>query len=152
MAWFWYLAHLIYVYAGYLAGISCGVWAIWKGGPTEKRAAALIAIGWILSPILTRFDGPGPGAYVQTLDVLIFFAVVALALHSRRLWVFVLCMCILNGLVIYFAISHKVLGLYSYMTAIGFWLGYAQIICLAFGIIDYQNTLKRQQSTAASAV
>jgi hypothetical protein len=37
-----------------------------------------------------------------------------------------------------------VFGLYAYVTAIGFWLGYAQLICLAFGIVDYQSTLKRQ--------
>lgn len=149
--WYWYLAHLVYVYAGYLAGILCGIWAIWKGGPTEKQGAALLAFGWILSPILTRYDGPGPGIYVQTLDVVTFFIWVGLALHSRRLWVFVLCMCMLNGLVTYFAISHKVFGLYAFMTAIGFWLGYAQLICLAFGILDYQSTLKRRRLSPAPA-
>jgi hypothetical protein len=144
MAWYWYLAHLVWVYAGYLTCTLCCIWAVWKGGPTEKQGAALLAFGWIVSTILTRYDGPGPGIYVQAFDVLTFAAWVALALHSRRLWVFTLCMCMLNGLITYFAIGHKVFGLYAYVTAIGFWLGYAQLICLAFGIVDYQSTLKRQ--------
>lgn len=149
--WQWYLAHLVWVYTGYVAGVLCGIWAVWKGGSTEKQGALLIAIGWILSPILTRLDGPGPGAYVQTLDVMCFFVWIALALHSRRLWVFVLCMCMLNGLVVYFAIGRLAIGLYAYMTAIGFWLGYAQLICLAFGIVDYQSTMRRQKLNMLSA-
>jgi hypothetical protein len=148
-AWYWYLAHLVWVYGSYAACTACIIWAIWKGGPTEKQGAALIAFGWILTTIVTRFDGPGPGIYVKILDFACFLIWVALALHSRRLWVFVLCMCMLNGLVTYFATDHKAFGLYAYMTAVGFWLGYAQLICLAGGIIDYQNTLKRQKLNPA---
>lgn len=152
MGWYWYLAHLVWVYAGIIAGILCGIWAIWKGGPTEKAGAALIATTWIFSPIVSQFDGPGPGAYVKALDILIFFAFVALALQSRRLWVFALCMCALNGLITYFVTSYKVFGLYAFVTATTFWLGYAQLICLSAGIIDYQNTLKRQKTQSAVAI
>lgn len=150
-AWYWYLAHLVWVYAANVACTLCVIWAMWKGGPTEKQGAALLAFGWIFTTIVTRFDGPGPGIYVQILDALCFLMWVVLALHSRRLWVFVLCMCMLNGLVTYFAISHQIFGRYAYMTAIGFWLGYAQLICLAFGIVDYRRTLRRRNLSPAPA-
>ncbi len=148
----WRLAHIIWVNGGDLAAILCGVWAVWKGGPTEKQGAALIAFTWILSPIVTQFDGPGPGAYVRILDSLVFVGFLILALRSRRLWVFITCMCILNGLVTYLVTGYKAFSMYSFVTATTFWLGSALLICLAFGIIDYQNTLKRQRATAASAV
>lgn len=151
MAWYWYLAHLAWVYGAYVAFTLCVIWAIWKGGPTEKQGAALLVFGWMLTLVVTRFDGPGPGIYVQVLDAFCFLAWVALALYSRRLWVFVLCMCMLNGLVTYLTTGHKVFGLYAYITAIGFWLGYAQLICLAFGILDYQSTLKRRRLSPAPA-
>lgn len=124
---------------------------IWKGGPTEKKGAALIATTFLLSPILTKFDGPGPGIYVQVLDTLLFVGFVALALKSRRLWVFVLCMCAMNGLITYVAAGYKAFSMYAFVTATGFWLGYALLICLAFGIIDYQRTLKRQALNPAPA-
>ena len=77
-------------------------------------------------------------------DFALFFGFLALALHTRRLWVFVTCMCILNGLVTHFVTGYEVFGMYSFVTATTFWIGYALLICLGLGIIDYQNTLKRR--------
>lgn len=147
----WRLAHVIWVWGGDQACFLCVVWAIWKGGPTEKRGAALIAFTWILSTIVTQFDGPGPGAYVRTVDILFFISFVALALQSRRLWVFIACMCALNGLITYFATGYKAFSMYAFVTATTFWLGMALLICLAFGIMDYQRTQKRQALNPAPA-
>ncbi|MBP2161649.1 MULTISPECIES: hypothetical protein [Asticcacaulis] len=147
----WYLAHVIWVNAGWLTFVACMVLAIWKGGPTEKRGAALIATGCLLSPVLTRFDGPGPGLYVQALDTLLTLGFVALALQSRRLWVFVICMCSLNGLITYFVTGYEAFSMYAFVTATGFWLGYAWQLCLIFGVIDYQRTLRRQSDTPKPA-
>lgn len=122
---------------------------IWKGGPTEKKGAALIATTFLLSPILTKFDGPGPGIYVQVLDTLLFVGFVLLALESRRLWVFVLCMCAINGLMTYIAAGYKSFSMYAFVIATGFWLGFALLICLSIGIIDYQNTPKCQSRNSA---
>lgn len=145
----WRLAHIVWAYGGVVAMSLCCMWAFWKGGPTEKTGAALIAVAWILSPIVTRFDGPGPGLYVRAVDFTLFFGFVALALHSRRLWVFVTCMCILNGLVTHFVTGHKAFGMYSFVTATTFWVGYALLICLAFGIVDYRLTLRRRKLSPA---
>ena len=145
----WRLAHVLWVNGGDVAAILCGVWAIWKGGPTDKQGADLIAFNWILSPIVTQFDGPGPGVYVKTVDTLLFIGFVALALHSRRLWVFITCMCILNGLVTYFVTGYKAFGMYAFVTATTFWLGSAMLICLAFGIVDYRVTLRRRKLSPA---
>jgi hypothetical protein len=147
----WQLAHIIWVNASRLCFVACMIFAIWKGGPTEKAGAALIAFGWILSPIVTQFDGPGPGIYVRIIDTLLFIGFVALALHSRRLWVFVICMCALNGLITYFFTGYEAFSMYAFVTATGFWLGYALLICLAFGIIDYQQSQKRQKVSPAPA-
>lgn len=147
----WRLAHIIWVNGSYVSFAVCMIFAIWKGGPTEKTGAALIAIGWILSPIVTRFDGPGPGIYVQALDTAVFIGFVALALRSRRLWVFIICMCALNGLITYFVTGYRAFSMYAFVTATGFWLGYALLICLVCGVIDYQNTLKRLKTPSAKA-
>lgn len=141
----WHLAHIIWRSASWLSFFACMIATLWKGGPTEKKGAALIATGFLLSPILTRFDGPGPGIYVQALDTCLTLAFITLALYSRRLWVFVICMCALNGRLTYFVTGYKAFGMYAFVTATGFWLGFA------FGIIDYQNTLKRQTLNSALA-
>lgn len=145
----WHLAHVIWQNSGRLAFIVCIASAFWKGGPTEKKGAALIAAAWVLSPIVTKFDGPGPGIYVHMVDTALLISFVFLALQTRRLWVFAMCMCVLNGLVTYFVTGYKVFSMYAFITATTFWLGYAELICLAFGIVDYRLTLRRRKLSPA---
>jgi hypothetical protein len=54
-------------------------------------------------------------------------------------------------LITYFFTGYEAFSMYAFVTATGFWLGYALLICLAFGIIDYQQSQKRQKVSPAPA-
>ncbi len=129
-----YLARMLWMYGGHLAAFLCCTWAFWKGGSPERIGAAIIASGWILTILLTSHAGHGPGQYVVTIDVCTLIGLAVLAIWSRRIWAFFAAACMFNSVMSHFTEALVHFGIYSYVTTIGIWGGWALLICLASGV------------------
>lgn len=145
------IAHQIWRFGGHIAAFVCCTWAFWRGGVHERTAAGLIAAGWLLSALLTSRTGHGPGIYVVSIDVIILLAFFALAVWSRKLWTFFLAACMLNSVLSHFTEHLIHFERFSYVTAIGFWGGWATLICLATGVNGHIRQQKCQAATALPA-
>ena len=64
---------------------ACG-YACWRGGLTERIAAADIFIGWTITPILTLHDWSAPQYLILIVDTVYFAVMLWLALTSDRYW------------------------------------------------------------------
>ena len=140
LQWVW----ILWVWGGDLAAVICCIWAFWRGGPVERFGAAIISIGWILTVLFHMPNGGGPGSIVTVIDILAFGLFLALAIWSRRIWVFFAAACQINAVFSHFIHNIASFGIYGYATAAGLWGGWALLICLACGILGYQHSLKRR--------
>ncbi len=138
-------AHLVWMYGGDLAAFVCCAWAFWRGGSAERIGAAIVAIGWTLSIVLTSHAGHGPGIFVVSIDTVMLASFVALAIWSRKLWTFFIAACMLNSETSHFTEHLIRFGMYSYVTAIGLWGGWGLLICLAAGTWGHIRQQKRQR-------
>ena len=140
------IVHFIWGWTGNVLMLIVGIWALWRGGRTERWGAAIMAIGWVVTPLVQthRFNGIDPGIF--TVDLLVFLALTALSLWSRRLWTLFAAAFMLDDVASHFAFgmaSH--IGGWAYITALGIWGGYGIIFALAAGM----RTVERQRSQAA---
>ena len=70
----------------YALMLAACAYAVWKGGLTERVAAADIFIGWTLTPLLTSHDWSAAQYPILGVDSLYFAVLLALALTSDRFW------------------------------------------------------------------
>ena len=129
-----------------ICAILCCVWAFWRGGIVEKYGAAIIGVSWLLSFILTFPPGAKPTMAIIAIDVTVLILFVALANWSRRLWVFFIAACQINAVASHFIGGLWKHGLYGYVTMLGFWGGWALLICLACGIVGYRRSIVGQKA------
>lgn len=141
MEWLWD----VWVYGSDVAAIICCSWAFWHGGPVERIAGGIIAVGWIMTIIFKLPNGAGPGQVVVDIDVAVLILFTFLALWARRWWTIFAAACMLNAVICHFVHLFGGFGIYSYATTSGFWSGYALLICLAFGIFGYRRGVRRQR-------
>ena len=136
-----HLLWLLWVRGGDIACLIVCIWAFWRGGPVEKRGAAIILVGWIASFFLT-LAGKGPVMGVVIIDTAACMLFAVLAIWSRRVWAFFATASLLNAVASHFISDLAKLGVYGYATNSGFWSGWALLICLAFGILGYRRSLR----------
>lgn len=139
---------LVWKYGARLLLMVCLLWAMWRGGFTERAGAAILGLGWFLSYLLRSPGAQGASLYVVAIDIVVFLMYLALALWSRRLWVFFAAAGMLIAIACHYAARTMPFGVYSYVTIAGFWGGSAQLIFLAAGIIGHQRKLKRERQQA----
>ncbi len=83
---------------------------------------------------------------VVTIDIVMLVLFIILAIWSRKIWVFFIAACMLNSVISHFTEHLIHFGIYSYVTAIGFWGGWALLICLAFGVAGHIRSEKRRKT------
>jgi len=121
--------------------LCCG-WAMLRGGPTERSGGEILGATWLASWAVTVMVKAHDG-YVIAIDVFVLLAFITLSLKSRKLWITFAAACQFNDLATHMA--DKLIGLdrYSYVTMLGIWGGYAQIVCLFCGMVTYRRSLTR---------
>lgn len=130
------LAHLIWAWAGTALFVIVGLWALLRGGRTERYGVGIIAAGWIITPLVQTHPviWPDPGAVV--VDSVVFAALLALSLTSRKLWTLFATAFQMDTLAAHAAIwLSPQIGGFSYYTSTGLYGGYYVVFALAAGII-----------------
>lgn len=121
----------------YWVSVSATCYLAWRsGGPDERRGAAILLIGSILSviacsPLPRRFQGGEPGLLAVDLAVLLSF--VTLALRSTRPWPIWVAGFHLVAVATHVAVLAQPLILpRAYALAQGFW-AYPMMLALGWG-------------------
>lgn len=145
MYWLW----VVWTSGSNIAAAICCLWAFWRGGTVERVGAGVIGLAWALT-VLVKDPNMGPNLAIVWIDIALLAGLVALAMWSRRIWVFFAAACALNAVFSHFAKSFTDFGLYSYASAAGFWGGWALLVCLAAGIMGYRHSYNKRQKAIAS--
>lgn len=140
---------LLWTAGSNIAAALCCAWAFWRGGLTERLGSLIIVAGFYATTLLKQTH-QGPGVAIVVIDVLGLVLFLALALWSRRLWVFFAAAAMVNAVFAHFAQQLAPYGLYAYASAAGLWGGWALLVCLAFGIVGHQLRLKRGTGAVVS--
>ncbi|MBP2159472.1 MULTISPECIES: hypothetical protein [Asticcacaulis] len=128
--------------------VICG-WAFWRGGKTERIAAAITVVSWGIGLLTLPLDNYRPGPFSVAIDVATLICYGWLAIRSRRIWVFFITAANVNTLITHFIAKWLHLGAYGYITVLGVWGSYAPLICLGVGMWGYQRAKKRAAIAAA---
>jgi hypothetical protein len=112
-------------------------YACWRGGRTEQTvAASQMTLGFLL----LLLEGPNPTGQdigVVSVDVLSLLVLTFMAMSTRRLWL--LCMAAFQLDVIACHIVKAVypgISTYAYLMGLLIWGSYAQMACLAAGLLS----------------
>lgn len=95
--------NLAWQLGNFALAILCCAGAWFRGGPTERRGAAIILISWALSLLLQSHAKTGPGLWVNIIDVIVLGLFFKLSLDSRRLWTLFACACQLDTVASHFS-------------------------------------------------
>jgi hypothetical protein len=133
----------VWQYGGLFLATICCAWAWHRGGPTERRGAIIIFVGWTLSFLLQSHAKTGPGIWVNIIDICGFFALFYISVQSRRLWTLFACASQLDAIASHISQVFEHFGQWAYFVIIGVWSGYGLLICLAAGVISYRWQLRR---------
>lgn len=139
--------HFLWVWCGHLAALAVGVWAIVRGGWTERCGTLLIWFTWILTPIVQTkgVSGLDPGIFL--VDLITFSGFVWLSLDSRKLWTAFASAFLLLTVVGHIApLLSDSLSVFIYITNNGFWGGYALLGALTAGMIYREKPAERTLS------
>jgi hypothetical protein len=128
-------------FTGHIIALMCCGYAFWRGGIVEKYGAAIIAIGWTLSPIAqTKF---GSNTALIIIDICGLTALFVLSLWSRKVWTIFASAFQLNAVVSHIAVILVPNIAYpTYITGIGLWGGYGLIFAFAGGLLAHEKSLK----------
>ena len=143
----WIIAHYVWTWGGNVAAALVCAFAFWRGGPVEKRGAAIILAGWLLTLLVVYLHIErihGVHYYIMAIDTAVLIGFTALSLRSRRLWTLFMAAFQLNDVMTHFAAFVPGMDTYTYVTAIGFWGGWGLIFILTWGTWDH---MRRSQST-----
>ena len=128
------LAHVIWMWSGIVAAALSCLYGFWRGGTTERLGAAIIAIAWTLSLLMTSHAGHGPGTAIMVIDCATAVAFAALSLWSRKIWTLVATACMFNDVLTHLLASATKMSIFDYVTATGLWSGWGPVIALAVGV------------------
>jgi hypothetical protein len=140
-----YIIWLIWVGSSELAAFLTCLWALWRGGRSEQMYAGIMGSGWILSAVAQSGHHGGPSMVFMLLDIATLIGFTLLSLYDRRLWIAFAAACQINEVVTDLVGKAIHLNGYAYVTMLGVWAGWAQIVCLLIGMIQYE----RRRKTAA---
>ena len=120
--------------------VSC-IWALWRGGPSERWGGGIMFVGFGLSILADRLQpGVYDGAGLVTVDTIALIAFVILSLCSRRIWTLFIASFQLNAVISHFAIylsSH--VDMYTQITAVVLWSGYGITFALMAGMWNVER-------------
>ncbi|WKL58316.1 hypothetical protein Q1W73_04870 [Asticcacaulis sp. ZE23SCel15] len=140
--WFW-------VSGSSIVAAACGIIAWWRGGAPERYGFTLILIGWTLTPFVQDRGGHGPGVWVMLLDIITFAGLIVISVWSRRIWTLFAGAFMLDTVashLVVFLAPH--VDLYSYITSLGLWSGYALALSMVAGV--WENEIYRKARASLS--
>lgn len=115
-----------------LAAIICG-YTFWKGGVPEKWGAAILALGWGLTPFFNVRHGI-PFVIIG-IDTACLIGFVSISLVSRKLWSLLAAALQLDDVVAHYSTALMPrLDTYGYVTAVYIFGGYALLAVLLFSL------------------
>jgi len=125
--------HLIWVWGGNVGLLLCTIAAIFRGRSAERWGAAILVVSWIATAV---FDDHKPFQWLTVwIDVATCLAFAILSVVSRRKWVYVTTACQAVCVAVHFmAYMSPYIRTWAYITATGFWGGWAPLFTLGAGI------------------
>lgn len=137
------LINLIWSQTGNALAIILGVWALWRGGKTERLGTGFLWFGWVATP-LVQTPRPGFDTGILIVDLIVLSGFFWLSLTSRKLWMALATAFMVVAVASHFAplLTHHV-SLYVYITANGFWGGYAVLDAFLAGMIQIEKDRRR---------
>ncbi|GGZ39219.1 hypothetical protein [Asticcacaulis endophyticus] len=121
--------------AGLAVAVIIGLWALWRGGLTERVGAAIIVGGWCLTALL-KHNGL-PTTTIAVLDIIVTVALIWLFVWSRKTWTLFAASFQLLAILTHFAASFTGYhGWFAYLTPLNMFGGYGLLLALAVGIIQ----------------
>ncbi len=140
---------LIWLRSGEIFTATVCIWALIRGGLPGRIGSVTMLIGWALTNLVSPVN-TGPGPLVVLIDLGMFVSYLGLAIWYRRWWTYFAAACQLNAVACHFVHKATTFGIFSYATSEGFWGGWAVVICLAWGVVDYRRQLKKRTLDAAA--
>lgn len=141
----WLIAHLVWAYGGTLAAVIVGGWALWRGGPPERRGAAIMLLSWFITPLVDNHHGFRYG--MMLVDALTDAGYVVLSLRWRRVWTLLIAAFQLNGVLTHFAAVLVAMSTWAYITAADVWGGIGIVAIMGWNM----GQLEKARRTAAHA-
>lgn len=142
------MLNTVYGLAGIAALLSVGLFALIRGGPAERYAMAVAAMGWVASLALQAVSGvKDPLEGLLGIDVAAFAALIGLVWRSRKSWP--LAAVGFQGLaaaVDLVRLASPRLNSWAYLTALAL-AGYGLLAAIAFGVF----TARREDETDPAA-
>lgn len=125
----------------------CSLYVFWRGGAAERVGMAIFAIGCILTPIAAsdalsvRFHAFEVGMFL--VDVVVFFALLALALVADRYWpLWVAGLQLVGTLSHTLVLTSSQVVAWAYAVTQSIW-GYPMLLLIVIGTVRHQRRLKR---------
>lgn len=142
-----------WAYIGMALGFLIPIYALLRGGPTERVGAAIFLLAWLattLAQLKTTYSGIEWG--IVAIDVVTLFAFTGLALRARKIWTVLIAACQLNAVLSHFVpLLAPQFNYVAYITIISLWSGYGLLACLAVGTYTHQRELRRQRLKVTAA-
>lgn len=138
--------HMIWAQGGNVGLVLVTIAAIFRGGAPEKWGAAILVSSWLACVFVD--DGQPFQWSVVYIDIATLVAYAVLAIAARRLWTYVMTASQAVCVAVHFmAVLGPMIRTWAYVTAEGFWGGYALIITLAVGIATAKRSPSRSKTT-----
>lgn len=139
------MVRFLWVWCGHTLVIFFGVWALWRGGKTERFGAAFILTAWFLTPLVQTKGMVGLDLGTTAIDVVLCLGLTWLSLSSRELWALLASSSQLLCVIGHFASALSPnIGMFTYVTGNGFWGGYMLILALAIGIMGKERDRRKR--------
>lgn len=132
-----------WAYVALILGILVSLYALVRGGPTERYGAVMFLAAWLATTLVQgrKFDGIEWGIVV--VDTALLAGFVLLALQARKVWTILIAACQLNAVISHFVpLLAPNFNYVVYLTVVEFWGGYGLLICLAAGTYSHQRGLR----------
>ncbi len=146
----WLILHYVWTYGGDIAVVLCTAAAFRWGGRVERWGAGIYFVGGLLSFAVAHLrleKVEGPHLLIMVIDVAVLLAFARLSLWSRRPWTLVLTAFQFNDVMIYPAAYLSHMDTFTFLTALGFWGGWALLAVLTWAIWDHA---RRQRSVSSA--
>ncbi|ESQ81203.1 hypothetical protein [Asticcacaulis sp. YBE204] len=134
-----HLLHLIWLYGGNVLALLIGIWALWRGGKTERLGTVVLWGGWIATP-LVQTPHAGIDIGILIVDLIVTAGFFWLSLTSRKLWMAFATAFMVMAVASHFApLLTRYVSLYVYITANGFWGGLAVLGAFLAGMLQVEK-------------
>ena len=124
-------------------------YALIRGGFAERSGAAVIGIGWVLTP-LVQGALPGLNLAIILIDVTALILLTLISVKARKIWTLFAAAFQFNAVAVDL-ISHffPQVGVVSIITFVEFWGGYGLLAALGGGMLSVEMERRRARNIAA---